>query len=146
MASIDVNEDGKTWIPSQIVFDNDYAFSGDWFMRAMQFNVDNNNDLDEYLITPKLLPTTSNNLIEFYYRSTSQYWEEDFEVRLSTTGTDVEDFDVLLAANSAGGDEDWHLYSQDLSTYNDQEIYIAIVCCPNMILDLHLMLMPSHYP
>lgn len=80
---------------------------------------------DDWLITPKLVPSASNNSISFWAKNHSTYFLEEFNVLLSTTGTAKANFTVTLASN-VGPPTTYTQYSYDLSAYNDQEVYVAV--------------------
>lgn len=83
---------------------------------------------DDWLITPQLsIPTGSTVEFSFWAHSYSSTYLEDFNVKLSTSGTSTTDFTVSLDAvtNVPYG---WTQYSYDLSAYAGQTIYLAIQC------------------
>lgn len=85
----------------------------------MEMNADN------WLISPKL---DLKGLLKFWVQ-TPPYLPDSYEVKLSTTGTDVADFTVTLkelAAVAADDDEEWTEVTIDLSAYAGQQGYIAI--------------------
>ncbi|RKE98313.1 T9SS-dependent choice-of-anchor J family protein [Ichthyenterobacterium magnum] len=89
----------------------------------------NDSDIDEdYLITPQFIITSGvSERISFHVRG--DFMEQNFEVRLSTTGTDSSDFTNIIATETAPDAEfgNYDLYAYDLSAYNNQLVYIAIV-------------------
>jgi hypothetical protein len=84
---------------------------------------------DDWLISPKLL-MADNSYIEFYAKSiTSIYDLERFEVAVSTTDLDPASFtDIISPAPYVNVGTDWTYFHYDLSTYEDQEIYVGIHC------------------
>ena len=80
---------------------------------------------DSWLVTPQITMPTQATLKFWVMRSTYDDAQDEYEVRLSTTGNDVLDFTTVLkekeAANSA-----WSEVSIDLSAYDGQQCYIAI--------------------
>jgi|GEM_PF-1260498 len=82
---------------------------------------------DDWLITPKLIPTEGHNNLSFWYKSYSSSYLEDFNVKLSTTETNVADFTVNLGSIT-GAPNAWTEFTFDLSAYNGTEIFIAVQC------------------
>lgn len=84
----DANDDGEKWNTDITLF----TYAGD--QSAGMFTGTNgaNND---WLITPGL-NIQDNQRLRFYYRAGSQYYIEDLEVRISTTGYEPEDFTETL--------------------------------------------------
>ena len=80
---------------------------------------------DSWLISPQILMPTQATLKFWIRRYTYDDAQDEYEVRLSTTGNAIEDFDIILkekaAANSA-----WTEVDIDLSAYDGQQCYIAI--------------------
>lgn len=80
---------------------------------------------DDWLITPKLAPSATNHTFSFYGRNRSSSWPEQFNVLVSTTDTDIASF-TAIATNVDTGMTDYIEHSYDLSSYINQEIYVAI--------------------
>ena len=87
-------------------------------------NVRNN----DWLVSPKLQMPESGSHIEFYAKSLNDsYGLEVFNVLVSTTDLDPDNFALVLEEVEAPAD-DWTHFTADLSAYDKQEIYIAIQC------------------
>ena len=132
--TIDSDGDGNTWIalsdiPSHY---SQYSASGvsGWARTGSNaacspsyVNTSSSNgtafNSDQWLISPLL---DLQGLLKFYI--TSSYADE-YEVMLSTTGTNVSDFTVTLQAMSAVS-ADWDEVEIDLSSYAGQQGYIGI--------------------
>ncbi|MDD2636905.1 MAG: choice-of-anchor J domain-containing protein, partial [Bacteroidales bacterium] len=80
---------------------------------------------NDWLITPRLIPTEENNTISFYAKNYKSDNADLFNVKLSTTGNAEEDFTVVLAENIAAPTTATK-YEYDLSAYNGQIVYVAI--------------------
>lgn len=80
---------------------------------------------NDWLITPRLIPTEENNTISFYAKNYSSANADLFHVKLSTTGNAEEDFSVVLAENIAAPTTATK-YEYDLSAYNGQKVYVAV--------------------
>lgn len=115
---IDNNSDGSTF--SQSSAD---ARSGSYHARYTYSGL---NTGDDYLITPLLYPSSGDNTFNFYANGSSTF-PESVSVKLSTTNTSVSSFTVTLLSNYTLDNNAYELVSVDLSAYNGQEIYIAIV-------------------
>jgi len=86
---------------------------------------------DDWLITPQLRLGSGYDL-DFYAKSyTDQYGLERFKVGVSTTGTDVGDFTIINPGSYVEAPTAWTNYNYDLSSYADQDVYIAIICVSN---------------
>jgi len=91
---------------------------------------------DDYAITPQIsLAGFTDATFSFWAKSiTDNFGLEQFEVLLSTTGTDVADFTedlsggIITAPTPGDGDvgNEYAEFSYDLSAYDGQDIYLAI--------------------
>lgn len=87
-----------------------------------------NNSNEDYLITPQFLVTSGiSERISFHVLSNNAF--QNFEVRLSTTGNAINDFSELIASETDPEAEfsNYTQYEYNLSTYNGQNVYVAIV-------------------
>ncbi len=104
---LDSNGDGDAW-------NMDYAFNsfeGDQSAAiTTDFNNGNNND---WLISPTLL-LTGNQRLKFHQRVQSSFEPNDFEVLLSTTGTDVANFTLELIPLTSYGNTTYVEYIVNL--------------------------------
>jgi len=67
--------------------------------------------------------------LNFWAKSyTDEYGLERFNVAVSTTGSNPEDFEVISGANYTEAPMAWTEFSYDLSDYAGQDIYVAIQC------------------
>jgi len=113
----DANGDGEEWIAYQ---NTGYAHSGDWVAAAADNTY--SNDDHEWLITPQVTIQSGDSFIFF---ARTWYSTEDFNVKLSTSGNAISDFDVTLESIVDIG-ADYIEYSYDLSSYSGSNIYLAI--------------------
>ncbi len=112
---IDYDGDGLEWV----AFSHENAHSGSWMAAVEAYS---SNDGDDWLITPQVA-VSSGDVFTFYARS--WYSTEDFEVRLSTSGAVVGDFDYLLDTVTGAGSS-WVMYEYDLTPYAGQNCYLAV--------------------
>ncbi len=112
---IDADGDGLQWV----AFENVIAHSGNWVAVVEAYSSD---DGDDWLITPQV---TIQDGDSFSFFARSWYGTEDMNVKLSTSGNSIGDFDVTLESVTGLGDS-WVEYSYDLSSYAGQDIYLAI--------------------
>ena len=112
---IDYDGDGLQWT----TFSHDIAHSGSWMATVEAYS---SNDGDDWLITPQVA-VDSGDMFEFYARA--WYGTEDFEVRLSTSGTAVGDFDDVLGSVTGVADA-WVRYEYDLTPFAGQNCYLVI--------------------
>lgn len=78
---------------------------------------------DDYLITPQLAISQDDYTVSAWFQSHVPSFPEPYDVMVSTTGTDPEDFELFLAEPDPGP-----LYVQkfyDFSDYIGQNIYVA---------------------
>ncbi|MBC8415700.1 MAG: choice-of-anchor J domain-containing protein, partial [Candidatus Cloacimonetes bacterium] len=111
----DVNNDGYEWTAYQ---NTSAAHSGDWMATVECYGSDG----EDWLITPQVTIQTGDSFIFFVK---AWYGTEDFNVKLSTTGNSIGDFDVILESITGLGDE-YMEYSYDLSSYAGSDIYLAV--------------------
>lgn len=90
-------------------------FASAWSKNYSAYNADN------WLITP--LVTLGGTLS--FWETTNNGWPDSYEVLLSTTGNNIEDFTITLRTmqQATGG---WSQVSIDLSAYTGQKGYVAI--------------------
>ena len=108
--------DGYDWF----AFSHANAHTGEWMaiVSAYESSVGG----DDWLITPQVL-VSGGDMLEFYARA--WYGTEDFEVRLSTSGTAAGDFDQVLGTVTGVGDA-YVKYQYDLTPYAGQNCYLAV--------------------
>ena len=111
----DVNGDGYEWVAYQ---NTSVAHSGDWVAAVECFD----NDGHDWLITPPVVIQDGDSFIFF---AKAWYGSEDMNVKLSTSGNSIEDFDVTLESVTGLGD-DYVEFEYDLSPYAGEAIYLAI--------------------
>lgn len=79
---------------------------------------------DDYLVTPQLKITATNNQLTAWFKNRAASYPEPYDVMVSTTvNNDPAAFTLLKAEASPG--VDWQQRSYDLSAYNGQNIYVA---------------------
>jgi len=80
---------------------------------------------DDYLVTPQInVVDQSTDRLTLYAKSRSASYLEDFNILISTTGTNVGDFSIQLTPTITAPST-WNMYQFDLSAYEGQNIYIA---------------------
>ena len=75
----------------------------------------------QYLISPELSTTTGGVTVEFYYKTSSTYFQRTFQVGYSTTNTDVSAF--IFGDEITASDAEWAMFGQDFPAGTK---YIAI--------------------
>ncbi len=108
--------DSDTWLRS-----NTFCRTGS-YSAAINFTTSAH---DDWLITPKLSPTSASHTYSFWAANHSTDYPDAFNVVLSTTGKEVSNFTVTLGSNLVPGTLFEH-YSFDLNAYVGQSVYIAI--------------------
>jgi hypothetical protein len=79
---------------------------------------------DDYLVTPKLTITAGNDSISLWIKSWWPPFPEPYDIMVSTTGNNPEDFTLLITEPDPG--IDWIQKTYDLSAYIGQNIYVTI--------------------
>ena len=106
------------------------AFEGDVHARIGTFN--NLGKNDDYLISPRL-NLSGNDRLKFAAKSWGSGTENNLMgVLLSQTGTEAEDFSIVLQEPMEINGESWMIYSYDLSEYTGP-MYIAFHVPPSEI-------------
>ena len=80
---------------------------------------------DSWLVTPQIQLPNQTTLKFWIMRSTYDDAQDEYEVRLSTTGNAISDFTTVLKEKAAANPY-WTEVSIDLSQYDGQQCYIAI--------------------
>ena len=80
---------------------------------------------DSWLVTPQIHFPNQTTLKFWIMRSTYDDAQDEYEVRLSTTGNAISDFTTILKEKAAANSY-WTEVSIDLSAYDGQQGYIAI--------------------
>lgn len=87
---LDANDDGDTWNLN----DENGPFEGD--QEAVLYTDGSQGDNDDWLISPTINITGTPKRLKYHFRVESENEPNEFEVKLSTTGLDPEDFTVQL--------------------------------------------------
>jgi len=83
---------------------------------------------DDWFISPQLT-LEDGAAFTFWAKSyTAQYGLEKFNVAVSTTTNDPDDFTVISGGTPVAAPVAWTEYSYDLSAYAGEDVYIAIQC------------------
>lgn len=131
---IDNDGQGNTWQYN----------AGDAYRGAGEARINfEENAHDDYLISPQFTVNLGvSNQVSFYAGGTGATFPESFDVKLSTTGTAPSDFTVLLGSETTIADVDdlgqYINYTYNLSTYDNQDVYIAIVATATAAFHLYI--------
>lgn len=113
-------------LPYEYGFENNDLAAEGWTRNSMSSNTNINSNAKrtgnygfrfnynadpQYLITPELSTTSSGVSVEFYYKTSSTYFQRTFQVGYSTTTTDVSAF--TFGDEITASDADWALFGQD---------------------------------
>ncbi len=107
-------------------FNLDYAFNPHTGAQSATITTDfNGGDNDDWLISPRL-NLDGFKYLSFWYRVQSAGEPNDFEVLLSTTGSEPADFTETLMALSSYSNTTYADTLIDLADYADMDVYIAM--------------------
>lgn len=86
---------------------------------------------DDWTISPQIsLADVSNASLSLYAKAlTNIYGPDQFEIGVSITGTDINDFDIISSMINPG--MEYEQFEFDLSAYDGKDIYIGIHCTTN---------------
>jgi len=119
--NLDENGDGYDWTivgdPGHAPYDGDYAvMSESWDGAPLE--------PDNWLITHQLTNVTDDWELSFYVKAQDPDWPaENYDVLISTTGTDTGDFTSIY--NDVLEDDEWEQVTLSLADYAGEDIYIA---------------------
>jgi len=119
--NLDENGDGYDWTivtdPGHGPYDGDYAvMSESWDGAPLE--------PDNWLITHQLTNVTDDWELSFYVKAQDPDWPaENYDVLISTTGTDTGDFTSIY--NDVLEDDEWEQVTLSLADYAGEDIYIA---------------------
>jgi len=104
------------------------AHSGSKMPASFAATTPPNND---WMISPRVFLGTGS-FVKFYARSyTAQYGLERFKVGVSTTTPNPANFQIVSGATYVQAPVTWTEYTYDLSSYDNQNVYIGIQCLSN---------------
>ncbi|MCM1042396.1 MAG: choice-of-anchor J domain-containing protein [Bacteroides sp.] len=112
---IDNNNDSKTWAKD--------ATSGFGKSACAKYTYNTSSEADDYLVSPRI---ELNKQATLSFRIKTGSGTEKYSVLLSTTGNNVEDFNVVLQSEQEIKQMDFQTVSIDLSSYLGETVYIAI--------------------
>ncbi len=120
-----INNDGgsKEWEIS-----SSYSYNG---MQSASVGYEKPND--DWLITPKLI-VAEGDILSFWAISTSSYFQEDFNVLVSKTGKNIEDFTISLEeviAHPNTWTEHAYTLTDNANISAGDSIYVAVQCVSN---------------
>ncbi|MEA3505652.1 MAG: choice-of-anchor J domain-containing protein, partial [Bacteroidota bacterium] len=114
----DIDMDGLEWWD-----DEDNPHSGTTAVGLYSMNPSN-----DWLITPQVT-IDDGDVFSFWLSSYYGADDEDFNIKISTTSSDVDDFvDFNPSIYITQSSSDYINYSYDLSAYSGQTVYLAIQC------------------
>lgn len=83
---------------------------------------------DDWMISPQV-QLGSNSMLNLWVKSyTDQYGLERYNIGVSTTGMDPEDFEIISASPYEEAPVTWTEKTYDLSAYDGQMVYVGIQC------------------
>ncbi|MDD3533249.1 MAG: carboxypeptidase regulatory-like domain-containing protein [Candidatus Cloacimonadaceae bacterium] len=113
----------NTTIPP--IEDSGQAHGGDKYAASFASTTPMNND---WMMTPQI---PGGGELSFWARTYMDYGLERFNVGVSATGTNPNNFTMLNGANYVEAPLEWTEYVYDLSAYANQQIHVGIQCVSN---------------
>ncbi len=123
---IDADGDSYNWVMNESSFEPN---SGSRCVCSASY-INNVGPLtpDNWLIT-RAIDLETDAILKFWVAPQDEQWiNEHYKVKLSTTGTDIDDFDVLLMEETIASSA-WSQKTVDLSEYTGETVYIAFEHC-----------------
>ena len=119
---IDADGDGNNWFPLE---NEDFANSGSFSAGSASWDFfEGPLTPDNYLVSPQLSVGTDESLSYFISAIDTNFFAEQYQVLVSTTGNEIADFtDELITETLEGPDQIERSF--DLSEYEGEEIYIT---------------------
>ncbi len=120
--NVDDDGDGESWFAyTYAPHSGTYSLaSASWTSTMGPLNPDN------YLIAPAMNPTNGSMLSYWVAAQDAAYAEDHIEVWVSTTGTNISDFNTEIDGYTpSAGDDSWHERTVDLSEFAGETIYLA---------------------
>ncbi|MCF8228188.1 MAG: choice-of-anchor J domain-containing protein [Bacteroidales bacterium] len=103
-------------------------YEGDKFAACFSSIPEGGQGNNDWLISP-MISLGTESMLNFFAKSYTDQWGlERFNVGISTTGIDPEDFTILNGDDYLEAPIEWTEYSYDLSDYDNQNVYVAIQC------------------
>ncbi len=123
--SLDIDGDGYKWDNTAVEFSTFDAHTGAYCMTSASYR----NDVgvlnpNNWLITPAVQIGSQTELRFWVDGQDPAYAAEKYYVRVSTTGTDIDDFETVYTGVASG---DWQEIVVDLSDFAGNQAYIAFV-------------------
>lgn len=101
------------------------AHSGIKYAACFSAQSSANND---WIISPQVQLTTGNTL-KFWVKSrTGEFGLEKFNVGISTTGTDANNFTIISGSQAVEAPIEWTEFTYDLTAYASQNVHVGIQC------------------
>ncbi|SDX27882.1 T9SS-dependent choice-of-anchor J family protein [Aequorivita viscosa] len=131
---IDNDGQGTSW---QFHAGNGYLGDGGLWIYQEDF------EHDDYLISPQFIVTSGlTDHISFYAGGSGVNFLESFEVKVSTTGANPSDFNTVLGSETTIANVDtqgdYVNYAYNLSAFDGQEVYVAVVATSTRSFRLYL--------
>ncbi len=119
--SIDNDGDEHSWNS----WSGSYARTGDKFTKSNSGSMFGDDyDPQNWLVTPKVNVREADSLIYYVRPMNPEIYGDSYDIKVSTSGTNVSDFTTTIASEQVGP-EIWERKVVDLSDFVGQDIYIA---------------------
>ncbi|MCO6498409.1 MAG: choice-of-anchor J domain-containing protein [Chitinophagaceae bacterium] len=120
-------EGQHSWVISNA---NPRTGSFSMFIEQEDISYDGTGNGENWLITPKVFSVSNGDELTFWYAPVSSDnstgWEDDLDVYVSTTNTNLGSFSKVLTISMRGKSTSYQKGTVDLSSFTGNDIYIAI--------------------
>ncbi len=121
--NLDENDDGNTWFIAPDVVE---PIDGDYAIASYSWDPTTGDPLtpDNWLITPQITNVQEDYLLSFHVKAQDPDWpEETYDVLVSTTGSNPDDFSSVHSETLTDGE--WKEVTLSLEAFEGEDIYIA---------------------
>ena len=102
------------------------AQEGNYFIRFNFDNANDNNFIDDWVITPKLYDIHAGDTLSFWCGAIDRVYKDSLKVWISNSDNKLSSFTLIDHFKVNGPVGNWHKKSYDLSLYKGKNIYFAV--------------------
>lgn len=102
------------------------AYSGKYFIHYNSLNANENNLIDEWIISPEINKIEKYDRLSFWCGAVDNNYKDTLRVLISTTGNSIQDFIEIDRFKVDGPSGTWHNKVYDLTQYAGNSLYFAV--------------------